>query len=155
MGFIARQTDQGLPVYNDNVDHFVYNGGRELVRVGADGETMPDWAVDAPYYRAKIEGLFMRFYRMNSGGANGPVYWKAQDKDGTLYFFGGTDEGVDEDALICDTSTSASCDRVFRWNLVLVRDVHGNEVRYVYTQHQGQSYLTDVLYNNHPTSSRW
>jgi hypothetical protein len=148
VGFIARQTDQGLPVYDDELDHFVYNGGRELVRVDptAAGEQIPArfGGASAKYYRAKIEGLFMRFFRLTD--SQGMTYWVAQDKDGTEYWFGGDESGTEPGSLICD----ASCARVFRWNLVLVRDVHGNEVRYVYAPDQGQSYLSEVLYNNHP-----
>jgi RHS repeat-associated protein len=147
VGFIARQADKGLPRYLDDIDHFVYNGGRELVRVSpTTGEVIPAeyGGAGARYYRAKVEGLLMRFFRMGSSPQS--TYWVAQDKDGTLYYFGGDDSGLDMDALVCD----ATCTRIFRWNLVLVRDVHGNEVRYVYTKDQGASYLAEVLYNNHP-----
>ena len=84
--FIARQTDRGIPRYNDRStfhpgqDRFVYNGGQELVPIcdvsahGSckergdepvvlpDGEVMPDWAVDWMYFRPRIEGAFMRFF---------------------------------------------------------------------------------------------
>ncbi|MFH2007920.1 MAG: SpvB/TcaC N-terminal domain-containing protein, partial [bacterium] len=152
VGFIGRQTDQGLPVYDDDIDRFVYNGGRELVRVESAGTAMPSFAgPGTPYYRAKIEGLFMRFFRMTD--ASGAVYWIAQDTDGTRYHFGGTPAGgVDQTALVCESQT---CDKVFRWSLVLVKDVHGNRVEYVYDKDQGQSYLVEVLYNNHPTQQKY
>ncbi|MDY0003791.1 MAG: toxin TcdB middle/N-terminal domain-containing protein, partial [Polyangia bacterium] len=157
VGFIARQTDKGLPRYLDDIDRFVYNGGRELVRVvPAQGEVLPDeyGGAGARYYRAQIEGLLMRFFRMGSSPQS--TYWVAEDKDGTLYYFGGDDSGVvDPDALVCEQGTGGggACKRIFRWNLVLVRDVHGNEVRYVYSKDQGASYLGEVLYNNHPQVS--
>jgi hypothetical protein len=52
--FIARQTDRGIPRYNDqstwhpNQDRFVFNGGQELVAVSQllPGEELPEW-VDA------------------------------------------------------------------------------------------------------------
>ena len=39
----------------------------------------------------------MRFFFVNAGTSGS--YWVAQDKDGTLYYFGGTAEGTDPDAL--------------------------------------------------------
>jgi len=162
VGFIARQSDRGMPRYQDDIDRYVYNGGQELVRVsGAPGEAMPDFggmpgwnggSGDGPrYYRAKLEGLLMRFFRL--GNTPQTTYWVAQDKDGTLYFFGGDDLGLEQESLVCELGSSGLCQRIFRWNLVLVRDVHGSEVRYVYERHQGQSYLSEVLYNNHPQTS--
>jgi hypothetical protein len=50
------------------------------------------------------------------GRRHGQPYWVAQDKDGTLYYFGGT-SGIEATSLVCD----ATCDRIFRWNLVRVR----------------------------------
>jgi hypothetical protein len=95
----------------------------------------------------------MRFFLQNANTPN--AYWVAQDTDGTLYFFGSTatgqgagGENANPDALICNETG----EQIFRWNLVLVEDVHGNRVRYVYEKgFDGQSYLSDVYYNNHPT----
>ena len=107
VGFIARQADKGLPRYLDDIDHFVYNGGRELVRVSpATGEVIPAeyGGAGARYYRAQIEGLLMRFFRM--GDTPQTTYWVAQDKDGTLYYFGGDDSGLDQDALVCEQGSN-------------------------------------------------
>ena len=75
--FIARQTDRGLPSYVDgsgfdpNQDHFVFNGGQELVPIcvvtngkcaAAANENMPSWSAGAQYFRPRIEGSFMRFF---------------------------------------------------------------------------------------------
>lgn len=83
--FIARQTDRGVPRYDDQgiwhagQDHFVFNGGQELVpictvtaQLGCDGaiqgsagpgdavgtasEVMPAWAAGHQYFRPRVEG---------------------------------------------------------------------------------------------------
>jgi hypothetical protein len=113
VGFIAIQTDQGLPRY-DGSDRYVYNGGQELVRVQPGTEQLPTWADANHYYRPKLEGLFMRFFLLGAGTAS--PYWVAQDKDGTLYYFGGSSTGLDLASLTCDDT----CDRIFRWNLIRV-----------------------------------
>jgi RHS repeat-associated protein len=148
VGFIALQTDQGLPRY-DGTDRYVYNGGQELVRVQPGTEALPTWADPDHYYRSKLEGLFMRFFLLGAG--TGSPYWVAQDRDGTLYYFGGTGSAMDHTALVADEVG----ERIFRWNLVRVVDVFGNEVRYGYEKDEGQSYLVDVRYNLHPTSGRY
>jgi len=150
-GFIARQTDQGLPRYNQ-YDRFVYNGGQELVRVDSFGGQPPDSVANAQgvtevwIYRAKIEGIFWRFFRVNPGQTAGE-YWVAQDRNGTLYYFGDS-----ANALIQD----AGGQHIFRWNITHVQDVHGNQISYTYesfVDSPGQIYLAGISYNNHPTDS--
>ncbi|MBU1534961.1 VCBS repeat-containing protein, partial [Myxococcota bacterium] len=148
VAYIARQTDQGLPIYDNTVDRFIYGGGHELVRIdpSAEGEgALPSW-FDVQhdfYYRAKLEGIFMRVFFKNAVGGGHP-YWIAQDQSGTLYYFGADSGGVpDESALTCDENG----ERVFRWNLIEVKDTHGNKVQYVYEKNMGKSYLSEVRYN--------
>ncbi len=96
--FIARQTDRGLPRYEEgSLDRFIYNGGQELVPIAAtDGPDMPEeeaWPAFVTtsghnwiYFRPHIESAFMRFF-MRSDDRQ----WVVQDTDGTLYFFGQVD----------------------------------------------------------------
>ena len=151
VGFIARQTDQVLPSY-DEYDRFVYNGGQELVRVASFGAA-PSLLAGQDYwiYRSKIEGLFWRFFRVNPPGSNSlvPEHWVAQDRNGTLYYFGDIAEARVQDA---------NDERTFRWSLTLVKDVHNNQVEYEWTEYvdsAGQTYLTGVYYNNHPTAQKF
>ncbi|MBU1241350.1 hypothetical protein KJ865_16675, partial [Myxococcota bacterium] len=150
VGFIARQTDQGLPIYDDSIDRFVYAGGTELVRVDPtlSPDTLPSWFDSGRdyYYRAKLEGIFMRVFLMHPGTSSS--YWVAQDQSGKLYYFGADETGQrDEDSLTCDSD----CDRVFKWRLTKVVDVHENIVEYVYDKNEGHSYLSEVKYNVHPS----
>ncbi len=99
--FIARQTDRGLPQYNDptsgfapSQDRFVFNGGQELVPIcvvtggmcaGAQGgEQMPPWAEDgSQYFRARVEGSFLRFFWSADHRT-----WRVQSKSGTTMELG-------------------------------------------------------------------
>jgi len=109
--FIARQTDRGLPGYDDrstwhaNQDRFVFNGGQELVpictvsdaldcactagpddvcRGGAlETEEMPPWSAGSQYFRARVEGSFLRFF-----WAPDHLTWRVQAKSGVTMEFG-------------------------------------------------------------------
>jgi len=65
---IQRQTDKGLPNFNDQ-DVFIHSEAGELVPL-ADGS-----------FRLKIEGAFMKFKRNADA-------WEAWDKNGTHHYFG-------------------------------------------------------------------
>ena len=67
---IQRQTDKGLPLYN-NSDTFIHSEAGELVPL-AEGS-----------FRLKIEGAFMKFQRNGDG-------WLVWEKDGTQHYFGTT-----------------------------------------------------------------
>ena len=149
VGFIARQTDQGLPTYSDANDRFVYAGGTELVRVQPSG-TMPSWFDPSRdyYYRSKLEGTYFRVFLIQPGTSSS--YWVAQEPGGTMHYFGTVPgEGRNTASLVCNST----CTQVFRWNLLMSRDVHGNLIRYDYTKDQGQPYLSRIRYNVHPTDA--
>jgi len=145
--FIARQTDRGLPRYQDSTswsieqDRFVYNGGQELVPIAGllPGEELPVWATSGwQYFRPRVEGSYLRFFWNPQ-----TQLWRVQDKSGTLLELGGT-----ADSRETDPSDSG---RVFRWNLSRQLDAFGNEVRYVYTKDGNMAYLSDV-YDTYPLS---
>jgi hypothetical protein len=116
--FIARQTDKGLPKYDDRAnwhpeqDRFVFNGGQELVpictvgqdlscrRSGVDqlvtGEQMPAWAAGHQYFRPRVEGSFLRFFWAPSHKT-----WRVQDKSGVTMELGVPLDGTgDETACV-------------------------------------------------------
>jgi RHS repeat-associated protein len=141
--FIARQTDRGLPSYDDEPswhpqqDRFVYNGGQELVPVQAllPGEQLPVWATGGwQYFRPRIEGSYLRFFWSPS-----EQLWRVQDKSGVLLELGVVDG--QRDAL---EHAPDDPNRVYRWNLKRSVDAHGNEVRYAYSQDGNLAYLRDV-----------
>ncbi|MFW5739344.1 MAG: toxin TcdB middle/N-terminal domain-containing protein, partial [Myxococcota bacterium] len=143
--FIARETDRGLPSYDDepswheHQDRFVYNGGQELVPVEEllPGEELPSWAASGwQYFRPRVEGSYLRFFWNPS-----QQLWRVQDKSGVILELGVV--GAETDAL----ETDPSGQKVFRWNLKRQIDSHGNEVRYYYDLYEGGlSYLTDIYF---------
>ena len=106
--FIARQTDRGLPKYDDRAtwhpeqDRFVFNGGQELVPIctvgaslscsgalladaatGEPAEVMPAWSSGWQYFRPRVEGSFLRFF-----WSPDHLTWVVQDKSGTTMEMG-------------------------------------------------------------------
>jgi Salmonella virulence plasmid 65kDa B protein len=158
MPFISRQTDRGLPRYDDRAawhaeeDRFFYNGGQELVPVDSavaaalDGGTIPAELTGWQQYRARVEGGFMRFFRA-------PDYerWVVQSKDGTRFDFGvlptatyPADYGDLRTTL--QTESADGTGRTFRWQLTRMSDTHGSTIYYRYQRDDGQLYTYDIHY---------
>ena len=100
---IQRQTDKGLPTYDDGRDAFTYGDGEKLVRL------------DNGDYRTETEKSFMRFRRLDNGG------WEAVTPAGIRYLFG-------ENAAAREANSYG----IFRWRLERQTDTHGNEIHYFY-----------------------
>jgi|GEM_PF-816301 len=166
--FIARQTDRGLPQYHDRAewrsdqDRFVFNGGQELVPIctigdrgacaGAlTGELMPSWAQGYQYFRARVEGSFLRFF-----WAADHESWIVQDKSGTIMEIGDVNNNgpapgglhlAGQEAL---ERNANNAQEIYRWHLsrqydqFVVDTVPQNLVVYDYMSIEGQSYVTDI-----------
>ncbi len=159
--FIARQTDRGMPGYDDRAtwhpeeDRFIYNGGSELVpvdsaamaRVDASGDgsidasRVPDEVRGWQQYRARIEGAFMRFFRSPDARR-----WVVQAPDGTRYDFGVLEAGDGPPDLDSTTSLVHDEGRIGRWLLTRMSDAHGSTIYYRYVENEGFHYLADVFY---------
>jgi RHS repeat-associated protein len=165
---ITRQTDRGLPRYDDRADwhpeqdRFAF-GGMELVPIctvsggncaGAlPGEVMPVWANRWQYFRARIEGGFLRFFWSPDHRT-----WRAQGKDGANMELGVPLDGSGyDDALESNPDNPAE---ISRWYLVRQYDPQGgandaagptpvNLIQYRYLRHGGGLYLSD-LYDTPP-----
>ena len=154
--FISRQTDRGLPIYDDRAqwhsaeDRFIYNGGQELVPVSntdiaaVDGSspTVPTDVASWQQYRARVEGGFMRFFR-----APDARRWVVQSPDGSRFDFGAITGGASD----IDSTQALEVDneerrKIFRWMITRSSDAHGSTIYYRYTQDQGQIYLADISY---------
>jgi hypothetical protein len=171
---VARQTDRGLPTYDDRAqwhpqqDRFVFGGGQELVPIctvqgtacsGAlDGEVMPAWADRWQYFRSRVEGSFLRFFWSPDHRT-----WRVQSNSGESLELGVPLDGSGYAAgLEADPDNPA---HVFRWNLVRQYDDEGpvppagaanpapvNVVVYRYTGIGGLAYLTDI-YDTPPAAN--
>ena len=175
MPFIARQTDRGVPNYDDqagfsaNQDRFVFNGGQELVPIctvvgstcaGAlPGEAMPTWSTGSQYFRPRVEGSFLRFF-----WSSDHMTWRVQDKSGVTMELGVPLDGSNDTSGL-DTNPSHP-EQIYRWHLVRQYDTQGtsnpaspaisptpnNVVLYRYLQTGNSAYLSDI-YDTTPSAS--
>lgn len=88
---------------------------------------------------AKIERLIDA--SLTSGNPTNSYYWKVTATDGTINWYGGDENGIDEDAIIRqkfgDTNSG-----IVHWALLKTEDVYGNLVVYKYI-----NYKTPVVNN--------
>lgn len=168
---ISRQIDRGIPKYQDpNVggpwhpeqDRFVA-GTEELVPIclvtgtttatcdGAEaGEIMPAWSSGWQYFRARVEGSYLRYFWSPNHET-----WRIQGKNGISLELGvPLDDPNDRSALESNPSAPA---QIYAWHLVRSYDAMGqanpsggqtprpvNLVRYKYETNAGTAYLTDI-----------
>jgi RHS repeat-associated protein len=177
--FIARQTDRGVPGYDDRQDYwpgqdrFVFNGGQELVPIctvtGTDaaptcdgalaGEEMPPWSLGSQYFRARVEGSFMRFF-----WSADHLTWRVQDKSGVTLELGvPLDASGDKSGILLNPEDPT---KVARWALVRQYDTQGsanptnastkptpnNVVVYRYHPQEPALLLTDI-YDTSPSAA--
>ena len=170
--FIARQTDRGLPNYDDRTDwhpgqdRFAFNGGQELVPVctvskasGSSaggtctgalvGESFPDYVQGWQYFRPRVEGSFQRFFWSADHQT-----WIVQDKSGVTLELGVPLDGSGYKSALevnPDPSTAGK-QEIFRWHIVRQYDAHFtnisaplNSVVYRYTPNGNQAYISDIF----------
>ncbi|MBX3212311.1 MAG: hypothetical protein KF850_09785 [Labilithrix sp.] len=166
---ISRQLDRGGPKYRDPApggpwhpeqDRFV-SGTEELVPIclvsgatcaGAQaGEVMPEWASGWQYFRARVEGSFLRYFWSPDHRT-----WRVQSKNGVSMELGVPLDGSDDPgALEVDPSAPS---RIYAWHVVRTYDAMGqanpsgaqvprplNLVQYRYQSVGGTTYLTDIF----------
>ncbi|MEM9070445.1 MAG: SpvB/TcaC N-terminal domain-containing protein, partial [Myxococcota bacterium] len=156
---LYRQSDRGLPRYVDGEawhpeeDGFIYDGGHELIPIDTaaasaiDGGVVPAEFAGWQQYRARIEGVFLRFFRAPDGRR-----WVVQGKDGARYDLGalvageGAPELVTASRNALQSELSGGEGRIFGWCLTRSSDAHGNTVLYRYRASEGQRYLDDIHY---------
>ena len=144
--FISRQTDKGMPRYDDR-DRFVYGGGQEIVPVHMPlDEDWPNdnWnpaitGYDIKYYRSRFEGEHFRFFYNKNLDT-----WLVQDRAGNHYYYG---EG--EENRISGTKGT------FQWAISRMSDVRnamgtgGNDIHYEYATEGGSLYIKDIYWNSY------
>jgi len=110
-GYIQRQTDKGVPKYDDT-DRFIDESGEELVPL-EDG-----------YYRSKNEGAFIRYRPLPGGG------WEANLPEGTYVTYG-----------TIPASRVEENGKVFRWHIDSTLDLNGNATEFFYGSESGEENL--------------
>jgi RHS repeat-associated protein len=173
--YIARQTDRGLPGYDDRAqwhpqqDRFLFDGGQEIVPIcvvqGTScaaslpaGEVMPAWADGWQYFRPRVEGSYQRIFWSPDHRT-----WRVQAKSGESIELGVPLDGSGYTGAV--EADPASPAHVFRWNLVRQYDDEGtpppagaaapapvNAIVYRYLSDGGIAYLSDI-YATPPAAS--
>ncbi len=121
---IERQTKDGLD----------YNGGDYVFRLSGINVELINTTGNE--YYSKIEGSFTKVEKLND--SNNRPYFVATDKMGKKHYFGQYPE-----TRVVDPNDP---DRIFRWCLDRVEDVHGNYMVINYSYDQGQAYLSRIDY---------
>ncbi|HER20287.1 MAG TPA: hypothetical protein ENO14_04480, partial [Chromatiales bacterium] len=75
-------------------------------------------------FRQRVEGSYSRITR--HGASPDTYWWEVQEKNGTISYYGGDENGQIAGAVI------GGSEGVFRWMLVKTVDLHGNSVEYQY-----------------------
>jgi len=128
ISYIQRQTDKGLPVYNDTKDSFITSNGEELVHIGNG------------IYRCENENTFNQYQRLENG-------WKVSHKNGATSFYG-----------IKISQRIQNDEHIFLWSVCRQVDPNGNEIFYHYNEEDAfqstlepgdlKLYLTSITYNH-------
>ncbi len=161
---IARQSDRGIPGYDDRddwhpeQDRFIL-GGQELVPIckvtsgecaGAlQEEVMPSWSDGWQYFRSRVEGAFLRVF-----WSPDHLTWRIQSKAGMNMELGMPLDGSGyADALERNPSNPSE---IYRWHLARQYDAHGapnaippapvNLIQFRYLHDGNVAYLSDVYY---------
>ncbi|MET0240411.1 MAG: SpvB/TcaC N-terminal domain-containing protein, partial [Sphingobium sp.] len=136
---ISRNTDQGLPLYDDanESDVFTLSGAEDLVPVrrrtamGGWGDVeerqVGDHVVRA--YRPRVEGLFARIERWAHRSDPADVHWRSWSGDNILTIYGATAAERIADPL--------DPRRIFSWLIGETRDDKGNAILYRYRAEDG------------------
>jgi len=118
--FIQRQTDKGLPQYDDT-DTFIESGGEELVPVGGG------------LFRHENEGAFVRYEKSGEG-------WIATNPSGVKYTY-----GPDQDSQI-KNGTNIFCWLIRE---IRDTNGNTVSFQYLKLDSGPRQYLTEIAYNNH------
>lgn len=129
---VDRRTKFGLDYNGDDYTFRLSGINVDLVSVGT-GE-----------FRAKIEGSFTRVKKLTA--ADGKPYFEATDKSGKKHYFGQTAQ-----TRVADPSDA---NRIFRWCLDRVEDVHGNYMTITYSGSQGTAYLSRIDYTGNSVTGK-
>ncbi len=149
--FIGIDTRWGVPRYSSAMETETYLlNGAQLWPVAHRG-----WfprSAEKQFWQ-RVEGSFMKIVRHGDNPKN--YWWELTDKNGTRYFYGGSGDGLNNNAVLKDDQGN-----IAHWALCEVRDANDNYCRYTYTHVQdagmssgkvmgGQLYPNAIFYTGH------
>lgn len=116
---IQRKTNNGIPLYDDLRDTFVYGGAEDLV-------PMPGGVAPRKRYRPRSESLFARIEHIRTAFTD---HWEVRTKDGRVSIFGTPNTAGADPAVIANPNNTR---KILFWALTQTRDPFGNHVLYEY-----------------------
>jgi len=130
---IFRQTDKGLPKYNDanHPDTFINYNGEELVSVKDDS------TYNIQTYRLKNENSFVRYEYLKNEDR-----WICHYPSGQRFFLGSRSHSHKQPACIRRPDDNLS----YAWYVTEAIDTNGNRIHYNYYQNQKQLYYHSIQY---------
>jgi RHS repeat-associated protein len=138
---VSRQTNKGVPKYDDEKDIFVLSGTEDLVPVEKQASLIR--------YRPRTEGLFALIHHHHDALND---YWEVATKDGLVSWYGTPGKKGDDPGAIADPLNR---NKVFAWKLTRTTDPFGNRIEYHYERdvqqtdgphHWDQLYLSEIRY---------
>ena len=140
---IKRQTDKGLPKYNDkdndndnDKDTFIFQG-EELVPL-TDGT-----------WRCENERQFYRFRQKDTNGDGDSDYWEVTEPNGTRHILGQHrgKKGLWSVVEHPDKKGKTDFANTYCWMVDETIDLHGNKIQYEYTLGNGVLYPSRISYS--------
>jgi RHS repeat-associated protein len=158
---IEIDTRWGVPTYGAAEEPRYLLDGAELVpTVETEGPTCQSGTLSKRYH-TRIEGSFAHIIRCDRGGRR--FHFEVHDRDGTLYVYGPDADGNPGNSALADPGGPLdNPQRIFRWDLLRVVDVHGNTTMFSNTLDldlSGQPaidlYPATISYTEHPDSPQY
>ncbi|MBS4041630.1 MAG: hypothetical protein KGZ81_13660 [Flavobacteriales bacterium] len=175
MPSITVETKWGIPLFDENLETEVYNlNGEQLLHPkssGSEYEYFPyrhegelgsnDLTTNyqqrnntgVTIFTLRNQGSFNKIERIGSSVES--YYWKVTDTKGTIYWYGGDENGLD----ITTNSYLKANNKIFHWSLKKVQDIFGNNITYTYEKNTNTSasnlngglfyYLSKIFYTGH------
>ncbi|MEM9383896.1 MAG: FG-GAP-like repeat-containing protein [Pseudomonadota bacterium] len=133
---------EGYGVTLDATDRYCLDGSRLIATSGQYG-------ANGTEYRTEMAS-FRRVTSYGGNPANGPAYFKVEDKAGLIYYYGSDGAGGDEGYINAGTSALAMTYAVAR-----IEDRFGNFIKVDYTENNtiGEYYPTVISYGGQGTGS--
>ena len=78
-------------------------------------------------FTPRKQGSFAKIERL--GNSTGSYYWKVTETNGTVHWYGGNENGFEDDAVIKNDAGN-----VVHWALFMTEDVFGNNIQYEYNK---------------------
>lgn len=145
MPAITIDTKWGTPTFDSEFESEIYTlNGEQLMYPKHNGE---DWMPNRHYdvdgapagtfstqpisrvsnleFTPRKQGSFSKIERI--GSSTNQYFWKVTSTDGTIYWYGGKNSVVNNSVI------KNANNNIVHWGLYMVEDVHGNTIKYTYS----------------------